>query len=75
MYNREAYSLVCIKTQNIRKKNQNSKDHLMVIIASVLVKYVEKFELQRKPSQRDLIISSYYRSFWITETWIVETKL
>ena len=57
------------------KINQNSKDRPMVIMASLLVRNVENFELQRESSQRDLKILSKYRNFRITEIRIKERKL
>ena len=47
----------------------------MVIVASLLVRNVEKFESQRESSQRDLKIRSNYRNFRITETRTTEMKL
>ena len=44
-------------------------------MASLLVKNVEKFELKRESSQRDLKIRSNYGSFRIAEIWITERKL
>ena len=55
--------LVCIKFQNIRKNKSKFKRSFMAIMASVLVSKVEKLELQRDPSQRDLKIHSNYRNF------------
>ena len=48
---------------------------LMVIMASLLVRNVETFELQRESYQRDLEIRSNYRNFWITEIRITERRL
>ena len=39
----------------------------MVIMASLLVKNVEKFELQRESYKKELKIHSNYRSIQITE--------
>ena len=39
------------------------KDHLMVLMVSLLVRNEEKFELQRQSSQKGLKIRSNYRSF------------
>ena len=55
--------LVCIKFQIIQKNKSKFKRPFMVIMASVLVSKVEKLELQRDPSQRDLKIHSNYRNF------------
>ena len=51
------------------------KDHLMVIMDSLLIRNVEKFELQRKSCQGNLKVHSNYRSFRITEIWVTERKL
>ena len=46
------------------------KGRLMVIMTILLARNVEKFELQRESSQRDLKIRSNYRSFRITEIYL-----
>ena len=43
------------------------KNHFMMIMASLLVKNVEKFELQRESYEKELKIHSNYRSIQITE--------
>ena len=48
------------KSKHSKKINQNSKDRLMVIMASLLVKSVGKFALQTESSQRDLRIRLNY---------------
>ena len=47
----------------------------MMIMASLLVKNVENFELQRESYEKELKIHSNYRSIQITEIWITERKL
>ena len=47
----------------------------MVIIASLLVRYVEKFESHWESFQKDLEIRSNYRNFRITEIRIRESQL
>ena len=63
------------KIKPFKNINQNSKDRSMVIMVSLLVRNVEKFELQRKSSQRNLKIRSNYRNSRITEIRSVERKL
>ena len=46
------------------------KGCLMVIMTILLARNVEKFELQRESSQRDLKIRSNYRSFRITKIYL-----
>ena len=46
------------------------KGRLMVIMTILLARNVEKFELQRESSQRDLKIRSNYGSFRITEIYL-----
>ena len=55
------------KIKTFKKINQILKDRSMVIMTSLLVRSVEKFELQRESSQRNLKISSSKINFWITE--------
>ena len=63
------------KIKTFKKINQILKDRSMVIMTSLLVRSVEKFELQRESSQRNLKISSSKINFWITEIQIMERKL
>ena len=65
--------LVCIKNQNIQKNK--SKFERPFDGDNGLVSDVEKFELQREFSQRELKIRSNYRHFRITEIRITESKL
>ena len=44
-------------------------------MASLFVRNVEKFELQRESSNKDFKIRSSYRNFQITEIQITERKL
>lgn len=70
----ETYSRTSYLCQN-SKINQNLKERSIVIMASLLVRNVEKFELQRESSWRYLKIRSNYINSRITGIRITGRKL
>lgn len=72
-YSRTSY--LCQNSKNFEKINQNLKERSIVIMASLLVRNVEKFELQRESSWRYLKIRSNYINSRITGIRITGRKL